>query len=109
MQNTPGPMQSFVNFHHTCKRATPSQTMQYKHSIVLHKLFNTQIPTMDWIELNFHQTLTSREAMFNVIRLNKTNVGTNRLTSRSACINKKITLADLNLSLDAYKVNYKQI
>ena len=57
-QNNPDPILKYSR--KTCKRATPSQIMLYKYSIILHKLYNTQIRTMDWIELNFHQTLTSR-------------------------------------------------
>ena len=86
-QNNPDPMQSFLNIHQTCKRATPSQIMLYKHSILLHKLYDTQIPTKDWIWLNFHQTLTSRETLFNEIRLNKNKIGKNLLTSTLAIIN----------------------
>ena len=81
--------------------------MKYKHLIVLNKLYNDQIPTMDWVELNFHQTLTSRETLFNVIRSNKTKTGKNILTSRLNIINKNVSLTDLNLNLDAFKVKYK--
>ena len=35
--------------------------LEYKHAIILHKLYNIQIPQMEWIELNFNQKLTSRE------------------------------------------------
>ena len=44
---------------------------------------------MDWIELNFHQTLTSMETLFNVIKPNETKFGKNLLTLRLAVINKK--------------------
>ena len=108
-QRHPDPMQSFESVHQSCKRATPNQILQYKHSIILHKLYNSQIPTMDWIELNFHQTLTSSETFFNVIRANGSKISKNLLTSRLAIINKKIPLVDLNLSLDAFKVKYKQL
>ena len=53
-------MQSFENVHLICKRATTNKMMKYKRSIVLHKFYNNQIPIMDWIQLNFHQTLSSR-------------------------------------------------
>ena len=64
---------------------------------------------MGWIELNFDQTLTSRETLFNVMRTNKTKNGKNLQTSRLAIINKKIPLIDLNLKLDAFKIKYKPI
>ena len=42
--------------------------MEYKHSILLQKFINIQNPSMEWIELNFNQTLTSRETFFNLIK-----------------------------------------
>ena len=102
-------MQSYINIHHSCQRALPNQILEYKHSLILDKLYNTQIPLMDWIELNFNQTLMSRDKVFNIIKANTTKVGKNLLKSRLAILNKKIILDDLNLSLDSFKVKYKQI
>ena len=55
----PGPMESYINIHKLFKRALQSQHMHYKHAILLHKLYNDQIPEADWVELNLNQILTS--------------------------------------------------
>ena len=64
-------MESFIDVHISLKRSLPFQIMEYKHSILLHKVFNNQIPLMDWVELNFYQTNTLRQTFFNLTRMNK--------------------------------------
>ena len=108
-QRLPDPMESFFNVHRNCKRSLPYQIMEYKHSILLHKVFNNQILTMDWVELNFYQTNTTRQSFFNLTRMNKSKIGNNLLSSRLAIMNNKIKLEDLNMSLDSFKVKYKQV
>ena len=66
----PDPMESFVNIHQICKQALPNQILEYKHAIIFYKLYNVQIHQMDWIELNFNQTLMSRETY--LIKINQT-------------------------------------
>ena len=67
---TPDPMESFINLHVKLKRALPNQIMQYKHAILLHKLYNEQLPQADWIELNFNQVLNSCQTKFKTIENN---------------------------------------
>ena len=67
-QRHPDRMESFVNIHKNCKRALPSQIIEYKHAILLHKLYNEQMPVSDWVELNFNQVLTSRQTHFKVTK-----------------------------------------
>ena len=52
-QHVPDRMESFINIHVNAKRATPEIFLLYKHAILLHKLFNTQIPQMEWVDINF--------------------------------------------------------
>ena len=108
-QRHPDRMESFTNVHKNCKRALPIQIIEYKHAILLHKLYNDQIPVSDWVELNFNQILTSRQTLFKVTKNNNFKVGNNKLTSRISILNGKIPLNDLNLSLNAFKVKYKKI
>ena len=88
-QTNPDPMESFINIHQLCERTLPNQILKYKHTIVLHKLYNIQIPQMDWIELNFNQTITSRETFFNSIGSHQIKIGNNILSTRLTVINKK--------------------
>ena len=70
---------------------------------------NSYCPQMDWIELNFYQTLTSRQVLFNTIKANNYQVGNNLLASRLSVLNLKIlSLIDQNLSLASFKVKYKE-
>ena len=83
------------------KKSLPSRVLELKHAILLHKIYNTQIPQMDWIELTFNQSITSLT--------NRTKIGNNIITTRLSIINRKIKLEDLNLSIKAFKFKYKQI
>ena len=105
----PDPFESFINKHKLSKRALPNQLLEYKHAILLHKIYNEKIPPMDWIELTFNQAITSRETFFNTIKTNRNKVGNNILSTRLLVLNKKIKLEDLNLTLNTFKLKYKQI
>ena len=108
-QKHPDRMESFVDVHKHCKRALPEQMIEYKHAILLHKLYNEHQPVTDWIELNTYQISTSRQTHFKISRTNVFKIGNNKLTSRLSILNEKILLQDLNLSLDAFKVKYKKL
>ena len=108
-QRAPDRFESFVNIHTACKRALPNQLIIYKHSILLHKIYNTQIPKMDWIDLNFNQTFNTRQIHFRTTKSNNHIIGNNILNTRLTVLNSKIPLIDLNLSLDSFKVKYKTI
>ena len=74
-------MQSFFNIHLECKCVLPEQMIVYKHSILLHKLYNTQLPEVEWTALNFQQLLTPRQANFLIIINNNRKVGNNILAN----------------------------
>ena len=107
-QRTPNFYESFIDVHKSCKRAHPNQILIYKHAILLHKMYNSNCPQMDWIELNFNQTLTSRQTLFISIKSNRFHVGNNLLVSRLSVLNNKIPLNDLNMSLASFKIKYKE-
>ena len=107
-QRHPDRMESFINIHKSCKRALPRQMIEYKHAILLHKLYNEQQPVTDWIELNTNQILTSRQTLFKITKSNAFKIGNNKLTTRLCILNNKVILQDLNMSLDSFKVKYKK-
>ena len=107
-QRHPDRMESFINIHKSCKRALPHQIIEYKHAILLHKLYNEHQPVTDWVELNTNQILISRQTHFKITRSNTFKIGNNKLTTRLCILNNKITLQDLNMSLDSFKVIYKK-
>ena len=102
-------MESFVNIHESCKRALPSKLIEFKHAVLLHKLYNEHLAVTDWIELNMNQILTFRQTHFKTSKTNTFKVGNYILTSRLNIPNGKILLKDLNLSIDSFKVKYKKI
>ena len=75
--------------------------------LIKYVLEYTHQPSLDWVELNFNQTSTSREKFYRTVRTNKTKIGNNLLSSRLSILNGKILLDDLNMSLDSFKVKYK--
>ena len=91
------------------KRATPEDPLSFKYAVLLPKLFNDQSPTIEWVDLNFNQTFTSRQTKFNVVRTNKYKIGNNILSNRLSVLNNKIDLNDLNLFLNGFKTKYKSL
>ena len=79
-QRTPDNFESLIDVHKSCKRALPNQFIKYKHSILLHKIYNSFCPQSDWIELNFDQTLTFMQTKFNIVKSSIYLVENNLLT-----------------------------
>ena len=57
-------MISFENIHKMNNRPMPEAYISYKTTIQLHKLCNASSPSLDWINLNFNQILTTRQTLF---------------------------------------------
>ena len=73
---------SFIKIHEMFNRATPDNYLLYKHAILLHKLYNTDHMTSEWVFfLNFNQILTSRQINFMALRYNRKKVGLNALAN----------------------------
>ena len=75
-------MISHVNIHKMNNRAMPESLMTYKMALQLHKLYNTNDQSLDWISLNFDQILTSRQTTFMISKTNKTKIGLNTMANR---------------------------
>ena len=97
----------FIDLHKSCGRATHNQMLTHKHAILLHKLYNANLPQSDWIDLNINKNLTLRQTNFNITKINNYLVGNNLLGTRLSILNNKVDLIDLNRSLDSFKVKYK--
>ena len=102
------PMISFQNLHKKLKRATPDMYCDYKLALMLHKTYNECTPESEWLELNYSQTLMSRQKLFHINRTNCHYVGLNILSNRFHSLNDKIPLDSLNKSFIAYKVEMKK-
>jgi hypothetical protein len=102
------PMTSFVDLHVKAKRATPSQFTNYKLALMLHKLYNSDVHSNEWLHLNFNQIITSRQTSFRINKNNNLNIGMNALSNRLLYLNGKIPFLWLNKSLNSYKIECKK-
>ena len=82
---------------------------QNKHAIELHKLYNIQQPPLDWVALNFDQTLSRWQTHFTISSIGNYKIGNNILSNRLSILNNKIELAWLNQSLSAFKIKCKKL
>ena len=105
----PDHMLSFVNIHKMNNRALPESFMTYKTAIQLYKLYNSNIYSKDWVDLNFNQILTSRQTTFMILKTNKSKVGLNTIPNRLSILNGLIPLLWLNNTLDTFKVKCKKM
>ena len=103
---------SLINYntlHQMANRATPEMFSKYKLSLLLYKLYNSQTPLDDWVQLNLNQYFTPRQTTF-MINLNiNNNAGKNILCNRLNDLNGQISLDDLNLSLNGFKIKCKEL
>ena len=100
---------SHLSLHSMNNRATPSKMLLYKHALLLHKTYNDTKMSPEWLGLNFQQNFNNRNEMVNIIDTSKYKIGKNLLVNRLRILNGKIKLDDLNLSLEAFKIKYKEL
>ena len=94
------------SFYFTQKRNSVRRNIM---AIQLHKLYNTNDQSLDWISLNFDQILTSRQTTFMISKTNKTKIGLNTMANRLSILNGRIPLSWLNATLSTYKVKCKKL
>ena len=88
---------SFVTLHNINDRATLEQFFKYKHSLLIHTLYNNHAPTIDWILSNFNQNFNSRETTYKSFSNHKYKVRKiKKLSNRLNCLNEEIQLDWLN-------------
>ena len=105
----PVEMISYHNLHKMTNRATPEMLCNYKLALQLYKTYNQQMPTDEWLHLNFNQIITSRQTLFMTSKNNNLKVGMNCLTNRFQHLNGKIPLCWLNKSYLGYKLDCKKL
>ena len=102
-------LMSFHELHLLNNRATPTQMCQYKLALAMFTLFNTQEPTLDWLDMHFQQTFNQRYNFLNFVNTASYKVGNNILCNRFACLNKKIEHDWLNLTKESFKIKCKAL
>ena len=73
-------MMSFEQIHAINKRATPNQMLLYKHSLLLHKIWNDPIYSMDWLDLNFRQNFNESRTKVMIFDTSRRKIGKNLST-----------------------------
>ena len=102
-------MISFNQQHIVNKRATPIQIMAYKHSLLLHEIFNNSIHTKDWLSLNFQQTFNAHNNCVKLVDTSRLKIGKNIAINRLVVINGKIPYDWLNLTWNSFKIKCKRL
>ena len=102
-------MISFDQLHYMAKRVTPTQIMNYKHALLLFKIYNGKDCERDWIDLNFNQNFNRRSNLFNCIDTSLSKIGKNIASNRIRLVNGKIPFDWLNLTLNSYKIKTKEL
>ena len=100
---------SHADLHEIAGRALPERMMHYKLALQLHRTFNLQSPTQDWLGINFNSTYTSRQTKFIINKTCRLKVGINVLANRFHYLNGKLELNWLNLKYESYKIKCKRL
>ena len=102
-------MTSYNRLHSIANRATPEQICQYKHALLLHKIYNDKDQGRDWLALNFNQNFNNRNPKFITTDTSNFKIGKNIASNRLRTLNNKILLADLNDSMTTFKIKMKRL
>ena len=100
-------MTSYERLHSIANRATPEQICQYKHALLLHKIYNDNEQGADWLALNFNQNFNNRISKFITTDTCRFKIGKNIASNRLRTLNNKINLNDLNDKMATFKIKMK--
>ena len=100
---------SYNRLHEQCNRATPDQVTKYRHSLLLHRVYNDQTQGSDWVSINFNQNFNVRLHTIFFVKTNHYRVGNNLITNRLNILNGLVTFDMLNQSLESFKLRMKEI
>ena len=98
---------SFEAIHKECNQFTPTQVGFYKLSILLHKLYNSNVHSTDWRDLANLIIITRRQSKFKCFKTNIYKIGMNILINRFHALNNLIELNDLDSTLPCFKRKMK--
>ena len=75
----------------------------YKLALLLYKLIQIEIPKLDWVDINFQQSYTSRNNKFEFFGTNIYRVGCYNIYNRLNTLTWKLELNSVILSFDSFK------
>ena len=66
-------------------------------------------PKSEWMGLNFQMINTSRQLFFETQNTSHYKVGNNILINQFSILNRKVSLHDLNLPIESFKIKCKNM
>ena len=100
---------SYERLHTILKRPLPQEIIKHNHALLLHKTYNEQDPTSDWLHINFNQNFNARNNKANFFDTSNFKQGKNLLSNRFTVINNLIEYNWLNLPFVAFKIKSKKM
>ena len=101
-------LMSYNSLHNLNQRATPTQFTIYTHALLLHKTYNDETMSNDWLNLFFNQQFNQRELNVKFHNTSSYRIGNNIISNRFTILNGKIKLSWLNDSYESYKIKCKE-
>ena len=95
---------SYDSLHTITKRANPTQILTYKRALLLHKTYNDDSLSPEWLDLFSNQSFNNRSPNLHFVDNSNYRIEKNILSNRFTILNNHITLASLNKSYESYKV-----
>ena len=100
---------SYEHLHTDLKRPLPQAIIKHNHALLLHKTYNEQNPTSDWLHINFNQNFNARNNKVNFIDTSNFKQGKNLLSNRFTVVNYLIEYNWLNQPFEAFKILSKKL
>ena len=99
---------SYKSLHTQLKRTNPTQLLAYNHSILLHKIYNDDSNSPEWIDLFSNQAYNDRNAKANFLDMSFFKIGKNILSNWFTILNNKIPYDLLNKDYLSFKLTCKK-
>ena len=98
-----------TEIHKMAKRALPDQMIQYKHALMMYKLFIHCTPDNEFVHLNFQANLNQRLQHHKFLKMQNYSVGNNILLNRMCSLNNTILKSMTDVSYLSYKLKCKEL
>ena len=91
------------------ERALPNKMCQYRHAILMYKLFRNIINDDEFVQMNFQLSGNERSMKIRFIKCQNYEVGKNILLNRFCDLNDLIDKSWIDLSLESFKIKCKAL
>ena len=102
-------LMSYFSLHYLNKRALIIQITNYKHALILNKIYNSNCMCNGLITFFLNQQLSTRQKSITYINNSKFKIGNNLIANRLTILDGKIKLEWLNRPYHSYTIICKKI